>query len=251
MAKNAVFTFQTRIPDHPALDAYGELFGRLERSLFGQIAPGREISELKPGFCKSFQVPARVFNSASISVRGKSTSVQEGQPALADELKERIERSDWVIRKTKSPFKLHQKKRWRAILQSGLEALKADIKSNKVRIAFGSKKLFRSQFALKANGYKSHEDWLADWQRARSGEFLVVGSKDETGGFQVCFGSIQEDGLIGLKLRLPDALRETFGKYLPLENLDFHNGHQAVLDALVSCLKYSALKARRRREGRP
>ena len=37
------------------------------------------------------------------------------------------------------------------------------------------------QHDLEANGYDSHEEWLSDWRDARSDEFFVLGSRDETG----------------------------------------------------------------------
>ena len=39
-----------------------------------------------------------------------------------------------------------------------------------------------------------HEEWLADWKDARSNEFFVLGSRDETGGCQLCVASISDDG---------------------------------------------------------
>ncbi len=126
----------------------------------------------------------------------------------------------------------HQKKRRLSILAGRLASVIADKASGRVRLCFGSKKLWREQYHLEANGYASHEDWLADWRSARSDEFFVLGSKDETSGCQLCVATVQDDGRITLRLRLPDHLVARHGKYLVMEDLHFHNGHAQVLAAL-------------------
>ena len=82
------------------------------------------------------------------------------------------------------------------------------------RLCFGSKRLWRKQHHLEANGYASHEEWLQDWRDARSNEFFVLGSRDETSGCQLCVASIADDGSLTLRLRMPDCLAEQHGKYL-------------------------------------
>ncbi|MDV7402141.1 hypothetical protein RZS08_62540, partial [Arthrospira platensis SPKY1] len=90
-------------------------------------------------------------------------------------------------------------------------------------LCFGSRKLFRAQFELQANGLASHADWLAAWREARSNTFYLVGSKDETGGNQSCTASVSENGTLTLRVRLPDCLlKHNAGqKYLQLENVWF------------------------------
>ena len=116
--------------------------------------------------------------------------------------------------------------------------MEADIDGGRVRLCFGSKRLWRKQYDLEANGYASHEEWLTDWQHARSGEFFVLGSRDETGGCQLCVASVAEDGTLVLRLRMPDCLAEQHGKYLVIEGVRFAYGHEHVLAALQSNAEY-------------
>ena len=97
---------------------------------------------------------------------------------------------------------VHQKRRRLGNLQSKLAGLEADIAAGRVRLCFGSKRLWRKQHHLETNGYASHEEWLADWRGARSGEFFVLGSRDETGGCQLCVAAIADDGSLALRLRI-------------------------------------------------
>ena len=107
-----------------------------------------------------------------------------------------------------------------------------------MRLCFGSKKLWRKQHHLEANGYASHEEWLADWREARSDEFFVLGSRDETAGCQLCVAAVGDDGTLTLRLRMPDCLAWQHGKYLVIQGVRFAYGHEQVLAALGSNAEY-------------
>ena len=78
-----------------------------------------------------------------------------------------------------------QKKRRLANLRHRLSALEADIAAGRVRLCFGSKRLWRKQHHLEAYDYTGHQEWLRDWRDSRSDEFFVLGSRDETSGCQL------------------------------------------------------------------
>ena len=73
----------------------------------------------------------------------------------------------------------------------------------------------------KANGYGSREAWLEEWRDVRSNEFFVLGSRDETAGCQLCVASVNDDGTLTLRLRMPDGLAGLHGKYLVVPNVRF------------------------------
>lgn len=75
-------------------------------------------------------------------------------------------------------------------------------------LCFGSRKLFRAQFALARNVFGNHHEWLDAWRTARSSQFYLVGSRDEAGGNQSCTATLAENGTFTLRLRLPGALIE-------------------------------------------
>lgn len=99
-------------------------------------------------------------------------------------------------------------------MQTKHEAMLKDKKDNTIRMCFGSKKLFRAQYNLEKNGYLTHADWKKDWDQARSKQFYVLGSKDETAGCQGCVATITDSGFL-LRLRLPDGINPS-DKYLEL-----------------------------------
>ncbi|MBI5756034.1 MAG: IS200/IS605 family element transposase accessory protein TnpB [Nitrospirae bacterium] len=203
------------------------LFGRTERSLFARLQSGDNLTVLKREFLKKFGITARQFNSISAGLKGKIASIKEHRTGLISNIEKRIKRAKKVIEDITDPAQYHQKKRRLTILETKLNKLKSDKDSDTTRLCFGSRKLFRAQFHLKDKGYMYHKEWKKDWQAARSNQFFVIGSKDETAGCQTCVATVNSDGSIKLRLRLPDTL-STSKKYLTLGNIRFKYGHEDI-----------------------
>ena len=247
-------TYQTRISDYgtrnreagdAALAAYAELYGRVQRKLFADVAGGRSPGSLKRVYLERYGIPARMFNAVRVSLDGKISSVKEQQKLRADSLQQRIARADGQVSDAAERGRwdqVHHKKRRLANLKSRLAGLEADIAEGLVRLCFGSKRLWRKQHDLEANGYSSHEEWLRDWRDSRSDEFFVLGSRDETAGCQLCVASVADDGTLVLRLRMPDCLAGQHGKYLVLPGVRFAYGHEQVLTALGSNAEYAAYR---------
>ena len=243
-------TYQTRISAYAgmsrsdgdaALSAYGELYGRAERRLFAEMSPGRASASLKGEYLRRNGIPARMFHALRVSLEGKVASVRELLLLRLDSLGRRIARAECQIADAAERgqwFQVHQKRRRLANLRFRPDGLKNDIDQGRVRLCFGSKRLWRKQHHLAENGYSSHEEWLADWRDARSDEFFVLGSRDETAGCQLCVATVAEDGTLTLRLLLPDCLAGQHGKYLTVEGVRFKYGHDQVLAALDNNVGY-------------
>ena len=167
---NQTGTYQTRISDYgsvnrsvgdAALDAYAALYGRLQRKLFAEAAAGGSVASLKSAYLKRHGIPARMFNAIRVSLEGKSASVREQQKLRLGDLQRRMARAEQQIADAAEHGRLdqvHQKKRRLANLRHRLSALEADIAAGRVRLCFGSKRLWRKQQHLADNGYASHQD---------------------------------------------------------------------------------------------
>ena len=247
-------TYQTRISVYGgtdrasgdvALAACAKLYGRVQRKLFAEVSTGRSAASLKAAYLERYGIPARMFNAVRVSLEGKMASVREQQKLRVDSLKRRIA---WAGRQIAAAVergqsdRVHQKRRRLANLGHRLAELEADSAAGRVRLCFGSKQLWRKKHHLEANGYVSHEEWLSDWQGARSGEFFVLGSRDETAGCQLCVASIADDGSLTLRLRMPDCLAGEYGKYLTIEGIRLAYGHEQVLAALQSNAEYAGYR---------
>jgi IS605 OrfB family transposase len=229
-------TYETRLPADPDRDAllgaYAELYGRVQRTLFARLCAGEPLAALKRVFLVRFGLTGRQFNALAAEVQGQIASITHRRSGLIATLERRIVRARKVLTKLpRGTAKYHQKRRRLGILEQRLTALRADAASGRVRLCFGSRKLFRRQFALTENGYASHDKWRRDWRAARSSQFFVLGSKDETAGCQGCVATVETDGSMTLRLRLPNALAAR-GKHVLLPGLRFRYGHDAVVAAI-------------------
>ena len=247
-------TYQTRIVAYGegaravgdrALSAYAELYGQVERRLWAEMAAGESASSLKSEYLARHGIPARLFNAVRVSLQGKVASVREGQKLRVDDLRRRIARANKQIAKARKDGRLdkaHHKRRRLANLEHRLKVLETELKAGLVRLCFGSKALWRKQHHLEANGYASHEAWIEEWRDARSDEFFVLGSRDETAGCQLCQAGIAEDGSLTLKLRMPDSLADRYGKHLTIRGVRFAYGHEQVLAALQRNADYAVCR---------
>ena len=247
-------TYQTRVRNYSgveraagdaALSAYAELYGQVQRKLFAEVSAGRSSASLKNEYLGRFGIPARMFNGVRISLEGKVASVKEQQKLRSDSLVRQIASAERVIAEVARRGRrdqVHQKSRRLAGLESERAKLQEDMAAGRVRLCFGSKRLWRKQHNLAENGYTSHEEWLSDWRDARSDEFFVLGSRDETAGCQLCVASVADDGTLTLRLRMPDCLAAQHGKYLMIQGVRFAYGQEQLLAALGSNADYAGYR---------
>jgi hypothetical protein len=214
-------TFQTRLrledPSRELLDRFALRFGRDLRRLWRCRSKGLSLSKAKSQFIAQ-GLTARQFNSIAAQLRGilkarKSSYLRERRTKSrrARAIQKRL-----TLSPTKggySPKVAHQKRR---VLHRLLEFLKQS-RDRKPPIIFGSRKLWNAQHHLKENGYASHAEWQHAWREARSGEFFLIGSKDESCGNQSCHYDPQKETLT---VRLPDEL----GGFLVIPKVVFSYG---------------------------
>ena len=241
----AVYEGIDRADGDAALSAYAALYGKVQRKLFAAVAAGESAVSQKSAYIEKHGIPARLFNAVRITLDGKVSAVRELQRLRQDSLRRRIARAEKQVVKAEQLCRwrqVHGKRRRLANLKFRLSGLEADLAAGRVRLCFGSKKLWRKQYDLKANGYGSREAWLEEWRDVRSNEFFVLGSRDETAGCQLCVASVNDDGTLTLRLRMPDGLAGLHGKYLVVPSVRFASGHDVVLAALGSNTEYAVYR---------
>ncbi|MGK7892478.1 MAG: IS200/IS605 family accessory protein TnpB-related protein, partial [Xenococcus sp. (in: cyanobacteria)] len=124
---------------------------------------------------------------------------------------------------------IHQKKRLLEIKKEKLIKLNQRIKSNRITLCFGTKKLFKAQYNLEANGYTNHGEWLSDWRKARNSNFLMVGAKTYNCGNQLC----RLDSLGNLIITVPPCLIKEFGNKVSCSEIKFRYGQEWIDIALT------------------
>lgn len=109
--------------------------------------------------------------------------------------------TEQLISYRKLKQQLWQRKQRLNRLNNEARQLQTDIEQSKVSLGFGSKKMFRTQYLLEKNGYKTHNKWLNDYRKRRDANIFYLGSKDETSGNQMFQLSANTDGTFIIKVR--------------------------------------------------
>lgn len=265
-------TSQTRLTLPPAacaqLDEFALFYAKHLHLLYAHIAAhGGKARDHKTEFSRKHGLSARLFNALAVEVQGLIDGTRELLQAKVFDVKKLIKRiqallktSDAKLAKvasgkialTDTAYKKHleqaSKRRDKLNrLTLNLPRLEARLAAHVPGIGFGSRKLFKQQYNLEANGFEDHEHWLAAWRAARAHQISFLGSKDETGGNLNCTLQPQPDGTFKLRIRLPDAmLAEGQDKYLWLEGIRFHGDEPAIRAAFNAgqALSYKLHKAK-------
>ena len=138
-----------------ALSAYAALYAKVQHKLFADVAAGRSAVSKKSEYIEEHGIPARMFNAARITLDGKVSAVRGSQLLQLDSLRRRVSRAEKQVDKAEQECQwrqVHGKRRRLANLRFRRSGLEADIAAGRVRLCFGSKKLWRKQYDLKANG---------------------------------------------------------------------------------------------------
>jgi IS605 OrfB family transposase len=238
---NTTRTFHTNLEtlstsDEILLQNCATLLSKVERNIFAYYQANKKVTCDK--FLTKFGITVRHYNGCNIEIQGLIASNLSNLKNHIAELKIQIKTLEKVIDKIedqKKPnrFKLHYKKRKLYNKKQKLSKLEEDLKNKKVRVAFGSKKLFQAQHNLKENGYSSKKEWYQDWFQARNKQFFIVGCKSESWGNQNCQLIEKEDQKFDLFLRLPDAfVNNNQSKILHLKDIRFPYGYEAISAAV-------------------
>ncbi len=241
------------------LDDTGILYGRIKRTLFKDcIRSGKKTTELKNEYLSTYKITARQFNAIRYDLDGNIKAVAEINKLRTMDLEEKIiSVKKWIAnnesrilkitadvgipnteKKNQAKelqYRVDNKKRKRAFLEQKLSKLREDQKNGRVRICFGSNKIFRKQFSLEENGYKNHNEWLLGWRRSRNSTFFCLGSKDESGGNQTC--TLKSDGT--MRLRVPDCMKDKYGQSIIIPRIKYPYGQEHIETALQAGIAIS------------
>ena len=209
-------TYQALLPEsiYSSLDRMSELYSAVEKDMHVALMRGDKIAALEKSLQAKYQVDSTTTRNVYHNLKGKHQSIKELRKTQIKDLKSTIKSIQSAIKKRlkkkrltqKDRFIIHQKKRRLAIKKQKLEKLL----SSDISLCFGTKKLFKAQFNLEANGYSSHDEWLADWRKARTSSFMMVGAKTYASGNQLC--RLNSDG--NLKITVPPCLLNGHIKHL-------------------------------------
>lgn len=239
-----------------ALERYARLFSRAVRWAYAQRErhircglPEQSKAERKQAVVSRFGLTSRQANAVLMEADGKRDAQLALDKRLLDALTRTLRKKQRQLRDCTEALGQHKVGLVRRLssdkasrlrrrvygLQTDLSRLSARhavlqdrLKQGLTSLAFGSKKLLRERSALTQAA--DIASWHKRWQLAREGQFLVLGSKDETGGCQGCVASLAADGSVSLRVRLPDALG---GEFVTVTGVRWHYGAERLRYALA------------------
>lgn len=227
-------TLTSRVGDADAIGYFRKFlpeYSRLERRIFHDFKSGHGegfgMSRYVSSLCREFGFLKRTVNSARCSVSGKISSLRELrkdeirnlgkkigslQKRIGKLEKTRTEMAAKASRnlldeKALSAYRKVRGTLWR--LKDKLHRMRQKLakwerEKDVPRQCFGTRKLFRAQFHLEENGYRTHEGWRNGFRAKRDSNIFYLGSKGETSGNQM-FTLSWKDGSCVLRIRKENA----------------------------------------------
>ena len=251
------FTTQTSLPAADTqfidfLEAMAAKFGVVERTTFAAINQGQKIdAAFENNFQQNYGFSSQDIRNAITKAEGNYKSQKELTSAYVKQTRDTITTIKASIKKLQNQvallkkqgkkvpdklkgipnleFKIHHKKRLLAQKEARLKELEATEKSGQFSVVFGSKKLFKSQYNLQENGYKTHEEWLEDWRQQRDNHIFYVGTNRFASGNLLC--RLTPEGQ--LTITVPPCLQEQFGTHVTCNGVLFRYGQEYINAALT------------------
>ncbi len=228
-------TYQALLPPniYSFLDKMGELYSAVEKELHVALMSGDKIGAIEKSLQSKYQIDSTTTRNVYHNLKGKHQGIKELRKTQIKDLKSTIKSIQSAIKKrqkkkklnSKDRFFIHQKKRRLTIKQHKLKTWQ----NKAINLCFGTKRLFKAQFNLEANGYSNHQQWLIDWRKARTSSFMMVGAKTYAGGNQLC--RLTSNGK--LKITVPPCLLKEFGSHVGCDGVKFRYGQTFVDIALT------------------
>ena len=130
--------------------------------------------------------------------------------------------------------KIWQKKQRLHRMQQQLEKYERQEKEGCYPICWGSRQLFKAQYYLKENGFRSHEGWLHAYQGKRDGQVNFIGSADEPMGNQNCQLTYDEEkDCFSLRVRKDlEFMENKKDKFFLISGLQFHLHREVLVRAV-------------------
>ncbi|KKM20299.1 hypothetical protein LCGC14_1646880 [marine sediment metagenome] len=269
-------TFHTtlRVDDAQAvvLEASAFLLSSTKRKLFVDMQSHGTSKEqnraLKTRYILDYGISGRHFNGMWNELKALIDSNMSNKKNHIEDLKKKIASTKKTIAKIKkqriSPKnktiekfkkqKLNRREKIRNLKiklcnqERKLKGWQQDLKDKKVRVTFGTNKLFKAQYYLEENKFKDHKDWRKAWNHARNNQFYLLGSHDESWGNSNCQMTENSDGTFDVELTIPLALVKEYGKKLYFKNVSFGYGCEALSAAVTANEERKAIPVKNKEE---
>ena len=218
---------EAKIEYNPILDVLGDKYESMRRTGLNDMQRGISENEIDKSYQSRFNIQWAWADSIATEVKQTYCQLTKAQERNIARIKEQIKKK---TKKAKAIFKsLSKVKNPTVKPQNQLKGLKSKIlkiqslkkqlinlkSPERLHICFGSKKLFNAQYHLEENGYRHHDEWLADWKKKRGGRFYCVGKSTNGGGTMIKIFHVSEDNFKAV-ITLPLFMQSDHGKALEI-----------------------------------
>lgn len=212
------FTISTRLQKNSPLVCYMEAYLPEYNQIYryawqiytSKAYSFRTDSKFRTHLCEKFGILGRTANSILRDIKGTIEAYFELKKTELQQLEQKIQKKQEQVEVLKGVINglkpkianntgtQKQLEKYRTAKQSlyfqqnklnkwkqQRENLKYQLKVKHISLGFGSKELFRKQYFLKENGYKSHEGWYCAYVKQRDKNVYYLGSNNETQGNQM------------------------------------------------------------------
>lgn len=221
----------------------GDLAERIEQEFLPREEERALMNAAKVAFMAENGLTSRQYNSLRRGLEGRYRSVQEASKHEATMLTQRIARLRTEIgrlsvahdrtcaarhaaavrkKASKAPTKaqktaiaadleklrfiLHQKKRKLCLAVTRCRKAEARAAAAVPTMLFGSRRILRERADIHPNDTQAIARWRRRWEASRNGNFILIGSSDETAGNQTCQARPGGPGL-NLLIKTPPGLQ--------------------------------------------
>ena len=235
----------------PFIEEWGEDYQSIFRKIVNKMQKGETKKKLSSPLQKELNCQWAWIDSLLTDAQGTIEQLKASRNNQIEDLKSDIksgeERASQMIAEIQEALEKPTKKNQKGISKK-LKGIKSKLiknqrqkerlqkieSSERLHICFGSKKLFNAQHHLKENGYDSHNKWLQDWRKFRSGNFYSVGKGSAVGNNITTAIHHKKNNTFTCSIWVPYYLQEKYGKYQSIEfEITGHRKHD-LLYALES-----------------
>ena len=211
--------------------------------------------------CQKHQMLKRTINSIRMDIKGKILALKALKETELNQLQLKIlqkekkiqtltdninQRKPFVEKNQLTKHPLESYRRWKQSLyyqknklnqmKQKYQNLEWQIKKNCFSMGFAGKDLFRKQYHLKENGYRTREKWYHDYVKTRDKNIFYLGSSDESAGnqmFQMSYHEETDD--FSIKIRKEKKYCKSKDKtenYIIIPHINFKHLHQELVEVV-------------------
>ena len=218
---------EAKIEYNPILDILGNRYESIRRAGLNDMQKGMSEDEIEKSYQSRFNLQWAWADSIATEVKQTykqlTTAKKLNINRLQEQIKKKTRKAKTILKalsKVKVPTSRQQNQalglKSKILKIQSLKKQLAKLQSaSRLHICFGSKKLFNAQYHLEENGYSSHEEWLIDWKKKRSGKFYCIGKAKDGGGTMIKISQVSGDDFKAV-VTLPRFMQFKYGEKLEI-----------------------------------